>query len=97
MNIHMNINVNNAAAAADDDDDYDYDDDVVVGHCADYIGLPAGGVSCPGTAAEGNGENLFSGGRLAAARRARQNGSCQLGCPMIIAFTVYQNSQCWCV
>ena len=65
MNIHMNINVNNAAAAADDDDDV-----VVVGHCADYIGLPAGGVSCPGTAAEGNGENLFSGGRLAAARRA---------------------------
>ena len=64
MNIHMNINVNNAAAAADDDDV------VVVGHCADYIGLPAGGVSCPGTAAEGNGENLFSGGRLAAARRA---------------------------
>ena len=66
MNIHMNINVNNAAAAADDDDDVV----VVVGHCADYIGLPAGGVSCPGTAAEGNGENLFSGGRLAAARRA---------------------------
>ena len=65
MNIHMNINVNNAAAAAADDDDV-----VVVGHCADYIGLPAGGVSCPGTAAEGNGENLFSGGRLAAARRA---------------------------
>ena len=65
MNIHMNINMNNAAAAADDDDDV-----VVVGHCADYIGLPAGGVSCPGTAAEGNGENLFSGGRLAAARRA---------------------------
>ena len=64
MNIHMNINVNNAAAADDDDDV------VVVGHCADYIGLPAGGVSCPGTAAEGNGENLFSGGRLAAARRA---------------------------
>ena len=67
MNIHMNINVNNAAAAADDDDDVVV---VVVGHCADYIGLPAGGVSCPGTAAEGNGENLFSGGRLAAARRA---------------------------
>ena len=66
MNIHMNINMNNAAAAADDDDDVV----VVVGHCADYIGLPAGGVSCPGTAAEGNGENLFSGGRLAAARRA---------------------------
>ena len=65
MNIHMNINMNNAAAADDDDDVV-----VVVGHCADYIGLPAGGVSCPGTAAEGNGENLFSGGRLAAARRA---------------------------
>ena len=71
MNIHMNINVNNAAAAAaDDDDDVVVVVVVVVGHCADYIGLPAGGVSCPGTAAEGNGENLFSGGRLAAARRA---------------------------